>query len=67
MAPEKTITAASAPPPAYSVVAPMPGVATTGMSPMSVLDLEIDNLDKRLGICLGSKEEVDTFNRFMFA
>lgn len=51
-----------------SVVAPAPDAATAGEeSPMSVLDVEIDNLDKRLGVCLGGKEEVAVFNRFMFA
>ena len=49
-----------------SVAAPPPGVASNGDSPKSVLDVEIDNLDKRLGVCLGSKDEVETFNRFMF-
>ncbi|CAB1107984.1 unnamed protein product [Ectocarpus sp. CCAP 1310/34] len=48
-----------------SVMAPSPGAASGG-TPLSVLDVEIDNLDKRLGLCLGGKEEVDVFNRFMF-
>lgn len=46
-------------------MAPSPGAASGG-TPQSVLDVEIDNLDKRLGLCLGGKEEVDVFNRFMF-
>lgn len=37
-----------------------------GESPMSVLDVEIDNLDKRLGVCFGGTDEVATFSRFMF-
>lgn len=48
-----------------SVVAPGPDAR--GESPMSVLDVEIDNLDKRLGVCLGGKDEVAVFNRFMFS
>ncbi|CAM9192897.1 unnamed protein product [Pylaiella littoralis] len=48
-----------------SVVAPAAGAAPGG-TPISVLDVEVDNLDKRLGLCLGGKEEVDVFNRFMF-
>lgn len=48
-----------------SVVGPAPGVEQ-GETPRSVLDVEIDNLDKRLGLCLGGKEEVAVFNRFMF-
>lgn len=49
----------------FSVVGPAPGAAP-GETPSSVLDVEIDNLDKRLGLCLGGKEEVAVFNRFMF-
>lgn len=48
-----------------SVVAPAAGAAPGG-TPVSVLDVEVDNLDKRLGLCLGGKEEVGIFNRFMF-
>lgn len=48
-----------------SVVAPGPDAR--GESPMSVLDVEIDNLDKRLGVCLGGKDEVAVFNRLMFS
>eukprot|EP00752_Nemacystus_decipiens_P002038 g1953.t1 len=48
-----------------SVVGPAPGAAP-GETPRSVLDVEIDNLDKRLGLCLGGKEEVAVFNSFMF-
>lgn len=48
-----------------SVVGPAPGAAP-GEAPRSVLDVEIDNLDKRLGLCLGGTEEVAVFNRFMF-
>lgn len=33
---------------------------------MSVLDVAVENLDKRLGVCFGGKEEVETFKRFMF-
>eukprot|EP00903_Cladosiphon_okamuranus_P019280 g17722.t2 len=40
-----------------SVVGPAPGAAP-GEAPCSVLDVEIDNLDKRIGLCLGGTEEV---------
>lgn len=46
-------------------MAPAPGAAPSS-SPSSVLDVEIDDLDKRLGLCLGGTQEVDVFNRFMF-
>jgi sedoheptulose-bisphosphatase len=34
--------------------------------PISVLDVVIDDLDKRLGVCFGGSEEVAVFNKFMF-
>ncbi|CAM9799222.1 unnamed protein product, partial [Phaeothamnion confervicola] len=48
-----------------SVVAPDVG-GPAGEAPMSVLDLLIDNLDRRLGVCYGGTAEVDIFKRFMF-
>lgn len=48
-----------------SVVAPPLG-GEGRATPMSVLDVVIDNLDKRLGICLGGKGEVEIFKQFMF-
>ena len=32
----------------------------------SVLEEVIDDLDKRLGVCFGSKDEVDIYKKFMF-
>jgi sedoheptulose-bisphosphatase len=34
--------------------------------PVSVLDVVIDDLDKRLGVCFGGSEEVAVFTKFMF-
>jgi fructose-1,6-bisphosphatase len=31
----------------------------------SVLDVVIDDLDKRLGVCFGSKGEVEKYKQFM--
>ena len=33
----------------------------------SVLDEVIDDLDKRLGVCFGSTNEVQTYKQFMFS
>eukprot|EP00592_Proboscia_alata_P028646 CAMPEP_0194444034 /NCGR_PEP_ID=MMETSP0176-20130528/127038_1 /TAXON_ID=216777 /ORGANISM="Proboscia alata, Strain PI-D3" /LENGTH=409 /DNA_ID=CAMNT_0039270353 /DNA_START=17 /DNA_END=1247 /DNA_ORIENTATION=+ len=33
---------------------------------VSVLDIAIEDLDQRLGLCLGSTDEVDTYVNFMF-
>jgi len=33
---------------------------------VSVLDIAIEDLDQRLGLCLGSADEVDTYVNFMF-
>ena len=35
-------------------------------TPTSVLDIVIDDLDKRIGICYGGTEEVKIFQKFMF-
>mmetsp|Transcript_33060 Transcript_33060/g.43521 ORF Transcript_33060/g.43521 Transcript_33060/m.43521 type:complete len:341 (-) Transcript_33060:154-1176(-) len=35
-------------------------------TPMSILDVPIDDLDKRCGVCYGSVDEVEHFKRFMF-
>ena len=32
----------------------------------SVLDCKIDDLDRRLGVCFGSSEEVAIYKKFMF-
>jgi sedoheptulose-bisphosphatase len=34
--------------------------------PVSVLDVLMDDMDARLGVCFGGSNEVDIFNRFMF-
>uniref|UniRef100_A0A7S2UUN7 Fructose-bisphosphatase n=1 Tax=Fibrocapsa japonica TaxID=94617 RepID=A0A7S2UUN7_9STRA len=36
------------------------------ITPISILDVPIDNLDKRVGVCYGSTEEVDIYKRFLF-
>ena len=43
------------------------GVTTHEFEDKSVLDIEIDDLDKRLGVCFGSKAEVEKYKQFMFA
>ena len=42
------------------------GATTHEAYDCSVLDEKIDNLDKRLGVCFGSTEEVAKFKTFMF-
>ncbi|KAL3808283.1 hypothetical protein ACHAXA_001172 [Cyclostephanos tholiformis] len=42
------------------------GMTTHESEDTSVLDLVIDDLDKRLGVCFGSKDEVQTYKEFMF-
>jgi sedoheptulose-bisphosphatase len=42
------------------------GVTTHEFEDKSVLDIEIDDLDKRLGVCFGSKGEVEKYKQFMF-
>jgi len=43
------------------------GMTTHEFKDMSVLDVVIDDLDKRLGVCFGSKGEVEKYKQFMFA
>mmetsp|Transcript_6898 Transcript_6898/g.15743 ORF Transcript_6898/g.15743 Transcript_6898/m.15743 type:complete len:372 (+) Transcript_6898:65-1180(+) len=43
------------------------GVTTHEFEDTSVLDLVIDDLDRRLGVCFGSKDEVQTYKQFMFS
>ncbi|KAL7489073.1 hypothetical protein ACHAW6_014665 [Cyclotella cf. meneghiniana] len=43
------------------------GSTTHEFEDKSVLDLEIDDLDKRLGVCFGSKGEVEKYKQFMFS
>jgi len=42
------------------------GATTHEFEDKSVLDIEIDDLDKRLGVCFGSKDEVAKYKKFMF-
>lgn len=42
------------------------GLTTHEAYDRSVLDEKIDDLDKRLGVCFGSSEEVGIYKRFMF-
>lgn len=37
-----------------------------GSEQRSVLDIVIDNTDHRMGVCFGSKKEVETYKKFMF-
>jgi sedoheptulose-bisphosphatase len=36
------------------------------MAPMSILDVQITDLDKRVGVCYGSKNEVERFKTYIF-
>jgi fructose-1,6-bisphosphatase len=42
------------------------GVTTHEAYDKSVLDIPIQNLDQRLGVCFGSANEVTTYKKFMF-
>lgn len=42
------------------------GMTTHEFEDKSVLDIVIDDLDKRLGVCFGSKGEVEKYKQFMF-
>lgn len=42
------------------------GVTTHESSDQSVLDIPIDDLDQRLGVCMGSAAEVAKYKEFMF-
>ena len=43
------------------------GSTTHESEDKSVLDIELEHLDHRLGVCFGSTEEVETFKRFIFS
>lgn len=43
------------------------GLTTHEFEDVSVLDLEVDDLDRRLGVCFGSKDEVEKYKKFMFS
>jgi len=42
------------------------GVTTHEAHDQSVLDIKIEDLDQRLGVCFGSSNEVATYKKFMF-
>ena len=42
------------------------GITTHEAYDKSVLDIEIDDLDRRLGVCFGSSDEVALYKKFMF-
>lgn len=42
------------------------GVTTHEIRDQSVLDIKIEDLDQRLGVCFGSSKEVATYKKFMF-
>lgn len=42
------------------------GVTTHEAFEKSVLDVKLEDLDQRLGVCFGSKEEVATYKKFIF-
>jgi len=43
------------------------GMTTHEFEDKSVLDLTVDDLDRRLGVCFGSKDEVEKYKQFMFS
>lgn len=43
------------------------GMTTHEFEDKSVLDCVVDDLDRRLGVCFGSTEEVEKYKKFMFA
>lgn len=43
-----------------------PSEAGEGMSPISLLDVQITDLDKRVGVCYGSTNEVERFKSHIF-
>lgn len=43
------------------------GVTTHEFEDKSVLDFAVDDLDRRMGVCFGSKDEVQKYKEFMFS
>ena len=43
------------------------GLTTHEFEDRSVLDLVVDDLDRRLGVCFGRKDEVEKYKKFMFS
>ncbi len=37
------------------------------MEPISILDVPVTDLDRRVGVCYGSSEEVERFKSYIFA
>lgn len=44
-----------------------PSEAAEPMDPVSLLDVPIDHLDRRVGVCFGSTTEVDRFRKHIFS
>ena len=43
-----------------------PSESAEPMEPGSILDLQFSDLDRRIGVCFGSMEEVERFKRHIF-
>ena len=43
-----------------------PSESAEHLDPISVLDLPISDLDRRIGVCFGSAEEVERFKKHIF-
>ena len=43
-----------------------PSEAGEALLPVSLLDVPITHLDRRVGVCYGSRSEVDRFKSFLF-
>ena len=51
----------------YSPLYPPPSSSLPSPSdPVSLLEVEITDLDRRVGLCLGSTDEVSRFKRYLF-
>jgi sedoheptulose-bisphosphatase len=44
-----------------------PSEAGEKLSPISLLDVPVTNLDRRVGVCYGSTEEVERFKAYLFS
>ena len=45
----------------------LPSLLAQQAAPMSILDVPVSYLDKRIGACLGSQAEVDRFREHIFS
>lgn len=48
-----------------SLIVELAGGTAISENGHSILDVKIEHLDQRIGVCLGSTKEVDTFTHFM--